>query len=519
MHSDDDVNDKGAIERATVVVTTDEHAVNEAVVRILAKDGRFYVRAGQLVRIVTGAAAGATDRWIQRPADLPRILPAKPVLRDEMTRLVEFVSEQTVRKNTIAVPAHPPGWCVDNISNRGDWPGMKRLNGLVTCPVLRPDGSILEKPGYDPESGLYLEYHGQPLGLPERPTQDDARAAAKLLAELVTDFPFETECALAAWVACVLSPFARQAIDGPVPLFLIDANTRGSGKTLLADVAGMIFTGSTIPRMSSTSDDEEFRKRITALARGGDSTVLIDNVAGTLGCQSLDAALTSTSWKDRTLGVSEIAEYPMDIVWIATGNNVAIGADTARRTCHIRLQSKLEKPEERDDFQKPRLLDHVRGNLREYRAAALTILGTYVEAGRPVIEMKHWGSFEGWSNLIRNAVVYAGLKDPGETRKTLAKRSDSQAEALLAFTYNWPMIDPERKGRTAAQILGALSPDECSPLREAILELCSANGDALPSPRSLGNRLKKLIGVVVRGNAISSRDSHGTSIWLVAPVT
>ena len=36
------------------------------------------------------------------------------------------------------------------------WPGMRPLNGITGSPVLRPDGSLLQEPGYDRATGLYL---------------------------------------------------------------------------------------------------------------------------------------------------------------------------------------------------------------------------------------------------------------------------------------------------------------------------------------------------------------------------
>ena len=51
-------------------------------------------------------------------------------------------------------------------------------------------------------------------------------------------------------------------------------------------------------RMSTTAyDDEEFRKRITALAMAAEPLILIDNQPHRAWqLQSLDAALTATSW-------------------------------------------------------------------------------------------------------------------------------------------------------------------------------------------------------------------------------
>ena len=266
---------------------------------------------------------------------------------------------------------------------------------------------------------------------------------------------------------------------------------------------------------SADNDDDEFRKRITALARNGDNVVLIDNVSGTLGCPSFDSALTSTRWKDRILGVSETAEFPLSIVWIATGNNVAIVAYTSRRTCHIRLESPEEKPEERSGFRHPRILDHVRSHLHTYRAAALTILAAYVRAGRPSMGLRHWGSFEGWSDLVRNAVVFAGLPDPGETRQALAERCDTQANALRALIHLWPTIDPDGKGLTAAEILRLANASDHPSVRETLVELCDTPADELPTPKSLGKRFGKSTGTVVASRHLTCRDVHGTKTWRV----
>jgi len=60
--------------------------------------------------------------------------------------------------------------------------------------------------------------------------------------------------------------------------------------------------------MSNPRDDDECRKRITAIALAAEPAVLIDNIVYGLGCASLDAALTATTWQDRILGRSETVD-------------------------------------------------------------------------------------------------------------------------------------------------------------------------------------------------------------------
>src|SRR5262249_37745142 len=155
----------------------------------------------------------------------------------------------------------------------------------------------------------------------------------------------------------------------------------------------------------------------------GDPMVLIDNVVGELGSASLDAALTSTTWSGRVLGKSEmtIADTPLLAIWWATGNNVLLVADTARRVMHIRLNSNEERPEERSGFHHASLLEWVRQERPRLVRAALTVLRAYAVAGRPDMGLRPWGSFDGWSRLIRDALVWAGEPDPGQTRTELTE--------------------------------------------------------------------------------------------------
>ncbi len=92
-----------------------------------------------------------------------------------------------------------------------------------------------------------------------------------------------------------------------------------AGKGLLADVIATILTGQRFPPMSYTADKEEFRKRITTLAVKGERLVLHDNLAGSVGNDVLDSALTLESTKDRLLGSNTGYNAPLHITWYATG--------------------------------------------------------------------------------------------------------------------------------------------------------------------------------------------------------
>jgi hypothetical protein len=276
-----------------------------------------------------------------------------PLLREQLAANAAWVRPKRTQHGIIEEPAHPPAWCVSAIHARGDWPGIRHLEAVVDYPVLRPGGTVLSKPGYDPDTGLFLEVLGNIPTIPDHPTRADAIAARDQLLEVVSDFPFERPVHQSAWLAGLLTPLARFAPAGPAPLFLADANVRAAGKGLLLDTISRIATGERFTIATYTSDQDELRKRITSLVLAGDRLVLFDNLEGNFGDPVLDAALTAATWKDRILGVNRMAEGPMYMTWFATGNNVAIAADTTRRICHIRLESPEERPEERERISVP----------------------------------------------------------------------------------------------------------------------------------------------------------------------
>jgi hypothetical protein len=313
-------------------------------------------------------------------------------------------------------------------------------------------------------------------------------------------------------------------------MFLVEANVRGSGKSLLIDVIGVIATGSGVARMINADSDDEMRKRITALALEGERTVLLDNVSNALGCSSLDAALTAPAWKDRILGSSKNTHsIPLLMTWYATGNNVAVVGDTTRRIAHIRLNSQLERPEERDGFTHPNLLEWVRQERYRLVPAALTVLRGFCVSGRPKQTIKPWGSYEGWSSLVREAIVWMGLTDPGESREELVRNGDREASALRLLLDGWEeiaprgaavtvgdafdLIDTELQRHRAGQLCG---PPRYAGLRQAIAELCrGTSAGKLPSAGSFGMKLHHLRGRVVGGKVIDSKTVNNQKAWFV----
>jgi hypothetical protein len=466
--------------RVPILISTDEYQVNEAACNALKLEADLYKRGGMLVQIVETDVVDEAGAMIRRPAGSLVVRAVAPAnLRERLTRCARWQKWNGAGDNARVMPAHPPPWAVNAIHGRGDWPGVRRLDAVVTHPVLLPDGSILATPGYDPTSRLYASLPTWlTLKIPERPGKADVTAALATLADVLRDFPFLNASYRSAWLAGLLTPLAFFAFEGPSPLFLIDSNVRGVGKGLLADVIALIVSGQRFPTMSYTNDKEELRKQITSLAVEGATSVLLDNLAGPVGNDVFDRALTSDRWKDRLLGGNRVYDGPLDLVWYATGNNVQLHADTARRVCHICLETEDERPETKTGFKFTNLREHVRQNRGSLLSAALTILRAWIVAGKPKHGLPNWGSFEEWSSLVREVIVFAGLSDPGETRQALQSSADREAAAMTAILQGMLQFDETRRGLTAADVISKLknlsddAPDWQTETRSAVEELC-----------------------------------------------
>jgi hypothetical protein len=359
-------------------------------------------------------------------------------------------------------PDHPPGWCVSAVLARGYWEGIPHLEGVIDHPVLRPDGTILEQRGYDESTGLLLAKQVKVPRIPEHPTRDDAVAACNLLFdEVVCDFPFKNPAHQAAWLASMLTPLARYAFEGKSPLFLVDANQAGTGKGLLLHSTSRIVTGTDFAVTHYTNDENELRKRITAHAMAGSEMVLFDNITGNFGCGALDLALTGTIWEDRVLGINKMYRGPLNATFYGTANNCSVVGDTARRVLPIRLETPLQEPEKRTGFRHKHQLVYVQENRGKQLAACLTILRAYCAAGRPDQDLEAWGSFEAWSDLVRGAIVWAGLPDPVGTRMHLKESGDGAAQEIAGLHKIWELVlEKGDSGLTAAQVITILYPTQ-----------------------------------------------------------
>jgi len=325
---------------------------------------------------------------------------------------------------------------VRDVHTLGCW-RFPDLEMIVEAPLLRPDGTILQVPGYDAQSKvIYAPAPGLRIRtVPSNPTRSDVEAARHLLLnELLVDFPFVDAASLANTLALFISSAVRSMIDGPVPLAVIDKPAPGTGASLLAELAAIIITGRPAAMMSEVDSEEEWRQQITSVLLEGPTIIVLDNVEHVLASKHLARALTSTTWKDRILGRSIQAELPQRAIWIATGNNLWVGRDQARRSYRMRLDAKMERPYQRSQSQfrhpLPQWAVKKRGDLL---AAILTIARAWLSAGRPAAPTPTLGGFEAWAEVLGGILAFIGVEGFLANATDLHEQIDDDTVAWAAF--------------------------------------------------------------------------------------
>lgn len=312
------------------------------------------------------------------------------------------------------------------------------LYRVVTVPTfVIEDGklSLLSKPGYHYPSRIYYEPDHIYDDVPDNPS-DEQLASAKswILDELLHDFPFADDASLSHAVALLLLPFVRELIDGPTPFHLIDAPVQGSGKGLCVQALMSVYFGGTLNHTSEASSDDEWRKRLLSLARGGAQYLWIDNITKSMDWSSIAAALTSGSVTERLLGQSQVVTVPLRFAWMGTANNAVMNDDLLRRVAYIRLNwtsKHVEEPKELGPsvFKHFPLLQWARGQRQKLVWSALVMCQGGLRRGKSTANKN---SFESWSEIMSTILNGVGINGFLENDRDLREMTmDATGDRVL----------------------------------------------------------------------------------------
>jgi len=445
----------------------------------------IYARGDLLQRPVVDEVDAADGRKTQ----VVRLATLSPeALVDHLSRVA--VWQKYDARSKAWLPADPPLMVARIILSRtGGWQ-LPKIAGVITTPTIRPDGSLLTQPGYDPATRLLLVSPPEMPAIPTNPSRADAERALRTLDDLLREFPFADDVSRSVALSALITPVVRPTL-GQVPMHTFTSPEQGTGKSYLVDLCAAIATGRWCPVIAAGDCDRaELEKRLGAAAISATSLLSLDNVNGVLAssllCQLIERPLVDI----RFLGQSRNITIETRMTVFATGNNLAVSGDLVRRTIQCRMDAQTERPETRTFANDPyRTIVSDRGR---YIAAVLTIVRAYIVAGLPG-RLQPLPSFARWSDYVRSALVWLGCADPVSSIEIVRGEDPLRAE-LTAVIGAWAAAGLDEP-LTAAQLVEAAAHNQ--PLAEALAAVASRRG-AIDN-RQLGYWLRGQRGRIVDG--------------------
>ena len=414
----------------------------------------------------------------------------------------------SVRRNAW-VDIDPPLQLVRMVLSRERRWAFPQVSGIITTPTLRPDGSLLAAPGYDPRSELYLLPSLQLPPIAAHPTQQDALVGLEKLKHLFREFSFQDKdgkglerrlnCSVA--ISGLLTTLLRGSLPTS-PVYLIRASVAGTGKSYLVDVISVITTGQFCPVITTSKSAEETEKRIGSILLSGIPIVSLDNCIHDLGGELLCQLTERPVIRIRILGRSEMPPCECHTAVFATGNNIVFKGDMVRRGLVCNLEALDERPELRE-FEAD-ALDVVAADRGPYVAAALTVVRAYITAGSPKV-CPSLASYSAWSDLVRSPLVWLGEPDPVISMEGL-RNEDVELANIREFFSLWLEygLDLDTPYLTATIIEEAIAAPPANywgprELKPFLLGVAAARSDpGKISAERLGHWLRRISGRIVK---------------------
>lgn len=268
------------------------------------------------------------------------------------------------------------------------------IERYVKHPTYDPEFQLLQ-PGFHPESGTMV--HGdciEPIVF--EPSDGPAKSVPSIIREMLVDFPFASPIDRVNAIGFLLTAIlAHLFTSAGRAIGLFDGNQPGVGKTLFAQVLGVILDGSSPAITEFSSSNDELSKRILSTIRShNQSVILIDNAragSGVINSTSLESTAASETLSLRILGESQCHNCRNDFIWTLTMNGLRTTPDLAQRG--IRIMFAYDGPASLRTYQHNDLIAFVKEHRIEISASLFGMIEHWKECGMPMGKASHRFSY------------------------------------------------------------------------------------------------------------------------------
>lgn len=426
--------------------------------------GEMLVRIQEVERVVTDDTTGVT----KSAKHIGTKAVNQSLLRYEVEKVCKFYTPKTDKK--AAAYIRPPLDVIDSIMQLEDWP-FKPIAGVMACPSIRSDGTLVLSPGYDDRTNIY--YHFDPvrfgklsqLADARNLTYDMAKWCATQLLDLFKQARFYDyyRTDLAEWADChgdkraltrshsvalchMITPVTRPAYR-TAPLHATIAAAMGQGKSYIQEISSMCSTERELGPISFKSkDDAKNELELDSALMSSLPIVQWDNVNKLVfGGQGYYLSVISQGKKSvRKYHTQDTHEVSCrSTTFFINGINLGFTEEMSRRTIALWLRQRdpghdwdkahnpMKMVRERREFYVMCILTITRAYHAELarQEAGKVCTGGSAEGLKRVEKAKAFDSFPGWDRFVRHPLLWLGLPDPMDSSVDLiANAEDRQTE-------------------------------------------------------------------------------------------
>jgi hypothetical protein len=295
----------------------------------------------------------------------------------------------------------------------------------------------LRAPGYHSEQQILvqgLSIIADPATLPmvsRRKAGTVAEAIERLpphLHRLLKDFDFADVVDLTNTVgALLMGLLMNHFVEDGHPMVVIHGNQPSIGKSLLAKAIGMVFDGRRAAAIKK-SGDEEFDKLLCAMLKKRRRMVFLDNLRDKLDSERIEQIVTSPTIMIRILGGNEFGEWPNDVLFVLTSNNLQAGRDLVTRNLTINLYTEGDPKRRQESRKSSKPLAYAQTHRAEILGELASMAMRWVDAGRPDGDLNT--RFDKVSQVVGGILDVNGFPGFASNAETAAMEADEGLQRM-----------------------------------------------------------------------------------------
>jgi hypothetical protein len=473
------------------------HRIAEAAERVLLDMGGYYQTGGAIVRIKTDPLSGdvTTDPVTEQAVTVA------------LSAGADWEAQDRAGKSWNRVDVPPR--IIQALTKKGEFRHLKHLNGLARQPYFQ-GSQLVQTSGYNGGSAIYAAFDSATYQLPPA-TESNARAALEALDVLLDEFHFASPTDRSTAKSAMLAGAIRPSLP-LCPAYSISASRPGSGKSYLASLIAAFASSGEPYNTSYPTSTEEASKLALSMMMTSPAVVCFDDMTSDwMAYAAINRMLTSATITDRVLGASKMATARTASLILGTGNNIRPLRDMARRVVTIYLSPRVE--DITSIRYRGRPAETVRADRAKYVGHALTIVAAYIKAGSPRSDNPSIPSYDEWSRLCRDSLIWLGQPDPAAS--LIAQiNDDPDMQAFGDFLGHWR----EYFGERPTMVRTVIDRMDGNPnLKAALLELPVAERGAV-NPSKLGRYLARHANRIVNGHELRQSPTGERNAWTVIAV-